>query len=57
MHFGAPQIILCVLYCLSLGVNLAKHGQPKTGKESFWTGLIAIIIVVTLLIWGGFFSK
>lgn len=56
MRFEAPQIILCSLYLLSLGVNLAKHGQPKNGKESFWTALIGVIVVFTLLVWGGFFS-
>ena len=56
MHFGICQILLCALYAISLGVCLAKHGEPKTGKYSFWTGLISVGLEMTLLILGGFFS-
>lgn len=56
MHFGVCQIILVILYAISLGTVLAMHGKPKTGKYSFWTGLISVGIEMTLLILGGFFS-
>lgn len=52
----ALQIILTIIYALSLGVSLGQHGKPKTGTESFWKSLLAAVIVFALLIWGGFFS-
>lgn len=54
---GAPQIILIVLYALSLGMVISKHGEEKTNeKYNAWAGLIGTAIQIGLLIWGGFFS-
>ena len=53
---NAPQILLIAWYALGLGILTAKHGQPKEGKHSFWTGLAGLMIVFGLLWWGGFFS-
>lgn len=53
---GAPQIILIVLYAMSLGTELSKHGEPRTGNHSFWSALVACVIVGLLLVWGGFFT-
>lgn len=53
---GIPQIILSGLYVLSLGANLACHGKERTGKYSFWSSLILMIIIFALLIWGGFYK-
>ncbi len=53
---NAPQVILLVYLGTSLGVGLALHGKPQTGKHSFWTSLIAMSLLGGLLYWGGFFS-
>jgi len=49
-----PQLILLGLLFMSLGIGLAKHGEPRS-PYSFWDNLISFIIMVGLLIWGGFF--
>ena len=52
---GIPQIIICVLYVISLGMYAIKHGEPREGNYNFWAGLVATGINVALLTWGGFF--
>lgn len=52
----APQIILIVLMTLGLGMSIADHGRPKTGKTSATAALIANIILFGLLYWGGFWK-
>lgn len=54
MHIA--KIILLILYVLSIGVSLAKHGEPKIGQYNFWTALIGAAIELELLWWGGFFG-
>lgn len=49
------QVIMIVLWSMSLGISLAKHGKLKEGKVSFWTSLTAVIIEWFLLVKGGFF--
>lgn len=49
------QIAMIVLYGMSLGVYLFKHGEPKEGNYNFWTELLAFAICMALLIKGGFF--
>lgn len=51
-----PQVIWCVLTLLGLGIALARHGEPKTDKHSFWWSLTGTIIVAWLLWCGGFFD-
>jgi hypothetical protein len=53
---GVPQIILCALYTLSLGIHLAKHGEPKNDKYNFFGSFITVAIIIGLLLWGGFFK-
>lgn len=53
---GVPQITIIVLYALSLGVNLANHGEKREGKYNFWSSLIVCILLFTLLKSGGFFE-
>ena len=42
-------LAIIILNAISLGVNMSKHGQPKTGKfhsgESFLGALINIALV------------
>lgn len=50
----APQIIMIVLFTMSLTTSLFKHGENE-GTYNFWTTLIGAIIEVLILKWGGFF--
>ena len=51
-----PQILIIALYMLSLGLNLAKDGEPKDGTYHFGAAFIATAIIFAILIWGGFFK-
>jgi hypothetical protein len=50
-----PAIIFIVIYLADQFYLAHKHGQQQEGKYSFWVGLFAKLIMVALLIWGGFF--
>lgn len=52
-----PQVIWAVLVLLGLGIELARHGQTRTGKHSFWWQLFGSATVALLLWCGGFFSQ
>lgn len=56
MNFGIPQIIYITLAAMGLGIDLIKHGETKSGKHNVVTTLIAQILVLGLLYWGGFFK-
>ena len=52
-----PQIIVIVLLAMDLGINLAKHKEPKEGSSAeynFWTACIVTIIWGVVLWLGGF---
>jgi hypothetical protein len=51
---NAPQIILIVWLSLSLGINMAWHGETaeRNGFITFARG----VLLVGLLYWGGFFA-
>ncbi len=51
-----PQILLGLLWLLSLLAYARVHGKPRTGKESFWRALLVFSIQTLLLWWGGWFS-
>jgi len=53
---SAPQIVWIVLVTMSLTLNLAMHGKPRTGKHSFPQALFAVSLTAGLLWWGGFFG-
>lgn len=53
---GAPQIIIIAIYALSVGIDIAKHGEPKTGRYNAAASLIGSAIGLSLLYWGGFFN-
>ena len=44
------------LITLSLGVILARHGQPRTGNYHFGSALASAAITIFLLYMGGAFS-
>lgn len=48
------SIVVIVLYTLSLGVTLAKHGQQS--KYNFWASLLSFGIIMFCLYMGGFFK-
>ncbi|HHQ5947020.1 TPA: transglycosylase SLT domain-containing protein, partial [Enterobacter hormaechei subsp. hoffmannii] len=52
-----PQVVWAVLVLLGLGIELARHGQARTGKHSFWWQLFGSATVAWLLWCGGFFSQ
>jgi len=52
-----PQILYLSLIMLSLGINIAKHGQPrKPGTENAWHTLVGAAISLTIMYYGGFFA-
>ncbi len=53
---GIPQVLIILIYAMGLGINLARHGQPKTDTYSFGAALVSTGIVFALLWWGGFFG-
>lgn len=55
LKLGIPQILYLALILMGLGVHLAKDGQPRTDKYSFWGQLFITIITVYILYKGGFF--
>lgn len=52
---GTAQVIYIIIIGLNLGISLAKHGKYRNDKYNFWVTLIASIIDVAILRWGGFF--
>ena len=59
ISIGAPQAIYFVIVIMSVGMDLARHGEPKPvkgQKYNFFTSLTASVIVFGLLYWGGFFT-
>ncbi|WP_164831248.1 hypothetical protein [Sinorhizobium meliloti] len=52
---GWLQVAYLMLTALGLGVNLAKHGEPRPAY-SVWTALVGAAICLGILYWGGFFG-
>jgi hypothetical protein len=55
MKLEAPQLIVLAIHMLSLGIDVAKDGQPKTGKHKFTGSIFGSAVAIALLWWGGFF--
>jgi hypothetical protein len=55
MTMHSPQIIMFVLLLLSLGVSIGTHGKPRKPTNA-GAALIAVLIEVGLLWWGGFWG-
>lgn len=51
----APQIIMIVLFAMDIGFVISQHGKPSKPINA-WSSLIAAVIQIGLLIWGGFFG-
>ena len=57
MNVGWPQAIYLALTLLGLGVEISRHGEPKKpGRYNAVSTLIATVVVLSLLYWGGFFD-
>lgn len=52
-----PQITWIILSALALGIELSKHGEPRTGERNFWLQLFGTLVVAGVLWSGGFFSQ
>lgn len=53
---GIWQIVYVGMMLVSLGINLAKDGEPRDDYYSFGTSFIACVIQIGLLWAGGFFG-
>jgi hypothetical protein len=53
---GWAQVTWIVLIGIGIGLECAKHGEPKTGRHNGWTQVIAAGLVAGLLYAGGFFD-
>lgn len=51
-----PQIIYLTLVLTSLFLTANMHNKPRKGKYNFFATLVAKIILLLLLYWGGFFK-
>lgn len=53
---GWPQVVYIGLMALSIGITLALHGQPRTGKHNVGYAVIGAAISLGVVYWGGFFT-
>lgn len=50
-----PQIIYLSLVFVGLLIAANQHGKERS-PHNFWVTLVATLITVSLLFWGGFFD-
>ncbi|WP_189338845.1 hypothetical protein [Chromobacterium amazonense] len=53
---GIPQWIYLGMSCVSIGIELQRHGQACQGRHNFIGALLGQGILTGLLYWGGFFT-
>jgi len=51
-----PQLTLLAIYAMSLGMAISKHGEEKIEKNNAWHTVLATILILSILNWGGFFD-
>lgn len=51
-----PQLLMIVLGVLGLGMSIAKHGEEEKGKKNGWASFWGLLIVWTILYYGGFWD-
>lgn len=56
MNIGWPQLIYIGMMIFNLTLEGMKHRQQKEGKHSFGVTMIATILSLGLVYWGGFFE-
>lgn len=42
-------LTIIIMDCLGIGINLAKHGEPKEGEYNFVISLIGALINIGLI--------
>jgi hypothetical protein len=50
------RFAIVAMYCLSLGIQMAKHGQPKDGEYNALTAFSAMAIMLALMYGAGTFT-
>lgn len=50
------RFAIVAMYCLSLGIQLAKHGQPKDGEYNALTAFSAMVTMLALMYGAGTFT-
>jgi len=50
-----PQIIYLSLVFIGLLLVANQHGKERT-PHNFWNTLVATVITISLMYWGGFFD-
>ena len=54
---GMPQVVMIVILFLSLLLHIVKHGESREAeKYNAVTQALEMIIVLSVLYWGGFFD-
>jgi hypothetical protein len=51
-----PQMILIILWSISLGLAMSQHGKPKEGRNNCFITMCSFSIELGLLYCGGFFA-
>jgi len=56
VNLHAPAILMLALFLVALVFSVERHGKEKSGTESAWITLIALVIQALILWWGGFWK-
>ena len=56
VHLGWPQFIYLTLTILGVAIVLRRHGQSRPGSYNILKTLIASVLTLMLLYWGGFLT-
>jgi hypothetical protein len=56
MVLGAPQLIMLFMMALSIGVSIARFGEPKRDCYDYGDIFVGPAVALALLWWGGFFT-
>jgi hypothetical protein len=51
-----PQITLAVVWVVSTLCYVALDGKPRTGKYNFGWHMVAFVVSMTILYYGGFWT-
>ena len=50
-------LIILSIFTLTLGVHLAKNGQPRDGEYSFGWSLVSYVLFMVLFYYAGLFDN
>ena len=54
-YIGLPQLVFLIMCFLAIIVSIISHGKVR--KYNVWIALFGFFIELSILYWGGFFSK